>query len=135
MSYLAWPVAINGRITNLQGEPLHITCKYWADQVVSLPSIAKRLELIDTSPISARDKPHPHWEAVMFGDLIHVLELTNPPERMVAAHHAFDDVYKDDFSPWRPHITLDVDFWRFVKSRPGHVLIEMGPLMVMGLTK
>jgi hypothetical protein len=138
VSYLAWPVCVNGRICDLQGRPLHITCKYFGMVPITKDEIKERLRGIDTGPITAMDNPHwapAFWGDAELGDGIHVLQIVNPPKRMIQAHEAFDDILPESFGKYRPHITLSKPFWDFARSFPGSTLIECGPLMLMGLDK
>lgn len=139
MSYLAWPVAINGKIMTPDGRPFHMTLKYLGKfPMLSLVQIKDRLAGHDVSPVSFHDQPK--WQPGVWdgaGDTkFHVLELMNPPTRLAKAREAFADVLKDDFPIYRPHISLPkfyMDF--FGQLGPGHILLELGPLMVMDLGK
>lgn len=133
MSYLAWPVCVNGRICDLQGRPLHITCKYFGMVPITKDEIKERLRGIDTGPITAKDNPH--WTPVVWDADTHVLQINNPPKRMIQAHEAFEDILPESFGKYRPHITLSKPLWVFVASFAGSTLIECGPLMLMGLDK
>lgn len=138
MSYLAWPVTINGKMQSPDGEPFHMTLKYLGKfPMLSIVQIKDRLVGHDVSPVTFFDKPKWAPEIWQGRDLktYHVLELTNPPERMALARGAFADIRKDDFREYRPHISVPEFWWQFMQRLgPGHVMLELGPLALMGLT-
>ena len=137
MSYLAWPCCINGKPNGPNGKAFHMTLKYFGhDAPFSVNELGRLLAGFDTTPVSFRDQPH--WAPAVFefnGKQHHVLELTNPPERILQLHDAFRDIgRKADFEKYRPHVTVP-DFWmEFIqKLGVGHVFLEFGPLALMGL--
>lgn len=52
------------------------------------------------------------------------------------AHAALDGLRRDDFPTYRPHIAVPEFWWGFMQQLgPGHVLLELGPLMLMDVDK
>ena len=138
MSYLAWPVAVNGQITNERGKPLHMTLKYFGqDPHLTTGAIFEALLGMDVSPIGEHDNPK--WELNIMesaGFSFYVIELLSGYAGFRRAFAALEKLSRhNEFKVYRPHITLDKHHWEYLKAcKRGIVRIEMGPLALMGLT-
>lgn len=65
MSYLAWPVSINGKIQTPDGKPFHMTLKYLGKhRDIPLALLASVLSKHDLSPVNFHDAPK--WQPVIW---------------------------------------------------------------------
>ncbi len=106
-----------------------MTLKYLGDGPVALSYLRLLLKTDgkrkppDNSGPSARYKPE------VFGDLVNVLELKNPPLWLTSFHADFDMLRDDDFPSFRPHIAVDLEEWH------ESAVIEFHPLVLADLNK
>ncbi len=100
-SLLRWPVAVK----NCPG-PLHVTAKWFGDIDLDPMGVQIRVEDFyeEWTPKLFQ------WKPILFGDLVPVLEFTLYPIKMHKARLNFNFL-KDQFEPWRPHITVPKLYW------------------------
>ncbi len=127
MSYLAWPVSVNGRHYSRSGKMYHMTLKYLGDGPIALSYL--RLLLKEHGNRKPSKWLAPIWKPEIFSDLIHVLELKNPPTWLIPFHDSFDDLRTDDFPTYRPHVAVDLEDWH------ESAVIEFHPLVLADLNK
>lgn len=106
-SWLQWPVSTKhgGGIKNL-----HLTVKFFGDAKIN-PDYVKASVM--GGHYLPRDKFA--WKPVMFADLIYVLEFVKFPPAVKSLHDHFG-LLKDEFEPYRPHITVDKKYWEMVRD-------------------
>lgn len=136
MSYLAWPVTLSGQSQTAKGNPYHLTLAYFGkEHVVTLGALKEALAGIDLTPINHGDEPeweHDEWNTEK-GRLCGIF-LRNPPERMLKAWRALVPVMARPFPEYTPHITIEKELAIYQQSRRlGEIVIDVGPLMLMGL--
>lgn len=138
--YLAYPVTLNG-VGTRNGRTIHMTLKYLGDDFdlakhwVELSTILRGHDVHQIDLV--RDKPvfRPMMWLNPDGSELGVLELTNPPERLVRAHAALAHFRQDDYPAFRPHITVGAQYIKAMQA--GAVkggIIEHGKLALMGIT-
>lgn len=106
-SWLQWPVTVKG----CKKETLHVTTKFFGQ--VELNKLA--VEIRTNDAYKSWRPEHFAWEPVKFAELIYVLELTKYPAALGITHQQFD-IIKDAFEPYRPHISVPLDYWNKVLS-------------------
>lgn len=137
MSYLAWPVLINGAPGTLEHRPYHLTLKYFGDTNVSAMQIKQRLagiRLTLADQLLTSQWSLQLWHQRNKPEHLAVLELLNPPFFLREARSRFEDIRQDDFQVYRPHITISEDWDKAMKYvTPGKTQFQFGPLALMGL--
>lgn len=102
-SWLQWPL----RLKNCN-ESVHITAKYFGKADIDPWAIDRRMRGNFFLPHDQFE-----WRPELFSDIIPVLELVRVPAALLSVHHSFD-VIRNDFFPYRPHITVPKEYWAWV---------------------
>ena len=105
-SWLQLPVTLDGLVMS---NP-HLTLKYFGRVPLDPLAISKR---VDKNMYLPTDKIV--WRAEIFNGLARVLELTQYPAALISAHETFS-IIKDQFEPWRPHITVPLEYWNVIRD-------------------
>lgn len=105
-SRLQWPVTLK----NCKEPKLHITAKFFGRASIDANYISM---IVQRARLSHDDVAGLSWTTNLFAGLSHALELHDVPSTIIAVHHAFP-LIKDQFAPWRPHITVPKDYWEQV---------------------
>lgn len=105
-SWLQWPVTLNG----CPKTTLHITAKFFGAVKIDRNAIIGRLPLQE---VMWHTREFLWYPTIFSGG--HVLELIRFPKEMLEFHNRFDLVM-DQFTPWRPHISVSRDYWIKVDS-------------------
>jgi hypothetical protein len=104
-SWLQWPVTLKG----CPKEHLHITAKFFGDAPIDRLAVIGRVPLQQVIWFAEEFV----WAPAGFSGQ-HVLELVKCPEEIWNIHNRFD-IIKDQFTPWRPHITVTREYWARVQ--------------------
>jgi hypothetical protein len=123
-SWLQWPV----KLLNFESPRCHITAKFFGHAELDPSEVAKALEPV--SSMAGRWGNFFQWEPDRFNDLVYVLKLTAMPYQLRATHECFR-IFKDQFDPFQPHITVDQRYWlkvRDEKLTPDSEQMEVGEL-------
>jgi hypothetical protein len=103
-SWLQWPV----RLKNLEKPGLHVTVKYFGEAAINPKYVGHALDNLPRIELTK----FLSWRPECFDETlgIYVLELLHVPPAMIVAHQQFA-LIKDQFEPWRPHITVPLAYW------------------------
>ncbi len=119
-SWLQWPVTVLSCT-----QDLHITAKFFGSIELDESAIEIRIDKGLFLPNRLFE-----WKPTIFGDYTYVLELTRVPPALFAVHSTFS-IVKDQFTPWRPHITVPKDYWELVKEKnltPQSEMLRLGEI-------
>lgn len=123
-SWLQWPVKLMG----YESPRCHITAKFFGHADLDPGEVAKALEPV--SSMAGKWGNYFQWEATRFSEIIPVLKLMAMPYQLRATHACFP-IFKDQFDPFQPHITVDERYWLRVfdeKLTPESEQMEVGPI-------
>lgn len=124
-SWLEWPVVLKG----CSKPQLHITAKFFGHAPID-PDAVKRALGVTASPLALASVQE--WQPLIFHELCHVLILTKRSPIFDYVHDRFE-LIKDDFTPYRPHITVPKEYWEKVCAndlKPAREILEIGALQL-----
>lgn len=120
-SYVAWPISFHPGFPNL-----HITAKFLGNLEIRLSDILSKIDGIDKLTLRGVN-----FNPCIFGtDIspVHVLELLNFPTLGIEIHDKLDDLRKDDFTPYRLHVTVPKRLWNNINTNGYELLVTLGEL-------
>lgn len=128
-SWLSWPVTLK----NCKEPSLHLTLKFFGHAKIE-PAVVEevlanqpRIEGIDVQWLRQRLT----WVPEIFSGPVHVLEFNNAYTSLIRRIHSEFALIKDQFIPWRPHITVPYDYWNCVREErltPSSEELTFGPI-------
>lgn len=121
-AYLAWPVKLIG-----EKEECHITLKYLGNSFYTIKDLYNRFWKLNTNLDLSNMLLIPR----RFNPVTFVLTIHGIQKSARDCRAAVDDIRKDDFPEWNPHITVSKELWTRIgpKNVLSKVLIEsIGPL-------
>lgn len=105
-TWLQWPVQIKDYIGDKH--TLHITARFMGKENISVPAVEN---LIRGRGYGFDFKPDQFsWMPDRWGGHF-VLHLLNVPHVMIAINKATEPLYPNQYSPWKPHITVSTEYW------------------------
>lgn len=113
-SWLQWRVILPGLYGPSAMENPHVTAKFFGNAKISAEGVQQVLSAYPLYNVTPSSINLMEWVPQKFQDS-HVLELIHYPKRMQLIHDAFP-VIEDQFTPWRPHITVPKPYWEFIKA-------------------
>ncbi len=123
-SYLGWPIVFS---PYLKVPEAHVTLKYFGSAPISSHVLRKRLEgKLTKLTIDWRTS----WKPEVFFKT-RVMVLSGLDGALLQTKAAVDDIRKDDYPDWRPHISLPKEPWGMLAETfipPWQVIVAVGPL-------
>jgi hypothetical protein len=100
-SWLQWPVTLKGCFA----PHLHVTAKFFGEAQIDQFAVFSRCP----AQLNLWVPQDFAWLPCMFSQG-HVLHLTKCPKELFKIHDEFS-IIKDQFEPWRPHISVPRNYW------------------------
>jgi hypothetical protein len=116
-SWLQLPVSLRG----CKDPDLHLTVKYFGRAQINPVVVAAKIKHDILKPGDFRSPIE--WTPTTFSDLFYVLELTKYP-MVLAWMHSHFTLIADQFPPWRPHITVNKEYWAWVRDTKANPVSE-----------
>lgn len=116
-SWLQLPVSLR----NSTDADLHLTVKFFGAVRVNPVVVATKLKYYIFRVGEFRSPVE--WVPTIFNDIVYVLEFTKYPMDLAEAHGQFS-LIADQFSPWRPHISVPLKYWEWVKETKANPISE-----------
>lgn len=107
-SWLQWRV----KLKNCSDPKLHLTVKFFGDAEIDPDGVHDVIcGITELKKYSKGFCPQfIKWSPEIFSDLVYVLRFIECPYLIENTHRAFG-IIKDQFNPWKPHITVPKSYW------------------------
>jgi hypothetical protein len=109
-TWLQWPVKIKG-YKGASEDKLHITARFMGVEKINpevITNLIRPLKLSYNFPAAKL-----RWCPDIWGKHF-VLELKAFPNEMREVNEITSPLYPSQYAPWRPHITVDEEYWNAV---------------------
>ncbi len=116
-SWLQWPTVLSGIKYQT-----HVTAKFFGRVGIDPAGVKMAIDRVYSAESYSSEylQGLTNWKPELFGELIYVLELVECPPFLKKTHEQFAFL-KDEFEPWRPHITVPREYWEKIKNSNGRM--------------